>query len=45
MSVNLRTPGGLKGHLAWVLAAVIVILADFGVMGELRGARRPASGR
>jgi hypothetical protein len=24
---------------------VIVILADFGVMGELRGARRPASGR
>ncbi|MBA2625017.1 MAG: hypothetical protein H0U89_05380 [Acidimicrobiia bacterium] len=31
--------------LAWALAAAVVVLAVFGMLGELRGARRPAPGR
>ena len=31
--------------LAWALAAAVVILAVAGMLGELRGARRPAPGR
>ena len=41
---------GLLGNtvaaaLAWVLAAAVVVLAVLGMLGELRGARRPAPGR
>jgi putative peptide zinc metalloprotease protein len=41
---------GLLGYtvaaaLAWVLAAAVVALAVLGMLGELRGARRPAPGR
>ena len=38
-------PGGVAAALAWVLAAAVVILAVFGVLGEMRGVRRPAPGR
>ena len=31
--------------LAWVLAAAVVVLVVAGMLGELRGARRPAPGR
>ena len=31
--------------LAWTLAAAVVVLAVTGMLGELRGARRPAPGR
>ena len=31
--------------LAWALAAAVVVLAVAGMLGELRGARRPAPGR
>ena len=31
--------------LAWALVAAVVALAVFGMLGELRGARRPAPGR
>jgi putative peptide zinc metalloprotease protein len=38
-------PDALAAALAWVLAAAVVILAALGVLGEMRGARRPAPGR
>lgn len=38
-------PDALAAGLAWVLAALVVVLATFGMLGELRGARRPAPGR
>ena len=38
-------PDALAAGLAWVLAAVVVLLVAFGVLGEMRGARRPAPGR
>lgn len=31
--------------LAWALAAAVVVLAVAGMLGELRGVRRPAPGR
>ena len=38
-------PDAVASGLAWVLAAAVGILAGFGVLGEMRGARRPAPGR
>jgi putative peptide zinc metalloprotease protein len=34
-------PEAVAAGLAWVLAALVVVLATVGVLGELRGARRP----
>ena len=39
------TAEGMDAALAWVLAAAVVVLAAFGVLGEMRGSRRPAPGR
>jgi putative peptide zinc metalloprotease protein len=37
--------GAVAAGLAWVLAAAVVVLAVASMLGELRGARRPAPGR
>ncbi len=38
-------PDAVASGMAWVLAAVVVVLVSAGVLGELRGTRPPASTR
>ncbi len=38
-------PGAVASGMAWVLAAAVVVLASFGVLGELRGRRPTARAR
>ncbi len=38
-------PGAVASGMAWALAAVVVILASAGILGELRGGRTPVAAR